>query len=77
MGNPRVEKGYPYPNPEIPLLRVLGRGILGSGWRVPLLPGILCWVVIKPIALSWVEGNRPLALACAAARCAAMQCVWL
>jgi len=76
-GNPGVEKGYPYPNPEIPLPGIPGRGISGSGWRVPLLPGVLCRVVIKPVALSRVEGNRPLVLARAAARCAAMRRVWL
>ena len=31
MGNPGVKKGYPYPNPEIPLPSIPGRGILGLG----------------------------------------------
>ncbi len=31
MGNPGVEKGYPYPNPEIPVPGMLGRGISGLG----------------------------------------------
>jgi len=31
MGNPGVEKGYPHPNPEIPLPSIPDRGILGLG----------------------------------------------
>ena len=48
-GNPRVKKGYPYPNPEIPLPGMPDRGFLGLGWQVPLVPGILCWVVRIPL----------------------------
>jgi len=55
MGNPGVENGYPYPNPEIPLPLMPGTGIAGLGWQVPLVPGILSWVVRKPIILSWVH----------------------
>jgi hypothetical protein len=47
-GNPGVEKGYPYPNPEIPIPRMPGMGISGLGWQVPLVPGILSRVVRKP-----------------------------
>jgi hypothetical protein len=47
-GNPGVEKGYPYPNPEIPVPSIPGTGISGLGWRVPLVPGVLSQVVRKP-----------------------------
>jgi hypothetical protein len=55
MGNPGVEKGYPYPNPEIPLPSMPGRGILGLGSQVPLVLSFLCQVVRKPGILSWVN----------------------
>jgi hypothetical protein len=53
--NPGVEKGYPYPNPEIPLPSMPGRGISGLGLWVPLVPSILCRVVRKPSILSQVH----------------------
>ena len=53
-GNPRVEKGYHYPNPEIPIPSILGMGILGLGWWVPLVLGILFQVVRKPSILCWI-----------------------
>ena len=55
MGNSGVEKGYPYPNPEIPLPGMPGRGISGLGSQVPLVPSILCQVVRNPGVLSQVN----------------------
>ena len=54
-GNSGVEKGYPYPNPKIPLPLMTGIGIEGLGWQVARVPDVMCWVVRKPITLSWVH----------------------
>ena len=44
-GNPGVEKGYPYPNPKIPIPGMPGRRISGLGSQVPLVPSVYCQVV--------------------------------
>jgi hypothetical protein len=73
-GNPGVEKGYPYPNPEIPLPGIPGRGVSGLGWRVPLVPGVLSRAVRNPAMSSRVyhsarERGSSASTPCSACRC--------
>jgi hypothetical protein len=49
---------------EIPIPSILGMGISGLGWQVPLVPGSLSWVVRKPSVLCWVHHSAHKGILC-------------